>query len=51
MLLSPTLISCDSQRGDWYDTYQGDGYNYDVPVEAQLTGAGLNHQCFNIRRQ
>lgn len=40
LLLLPTLISCDSQRGDWYDTYQGDGYNYDVPVEAQLTGAG-----------
>ena len=41
LLLSPTLISCDSQRGDWYDTYQGDGYSSDVPVEAQLTGAGI----------
>lgn len=32
------LISGDSQRGDWYDTYQSDGWSYDTPAEALLTG-------------
>jgi hypothetical protein len=43
LLISPALAWPDSQRGDWYDTYNSDGWSYDVPVEAQLTGAGKNN--------
>ena len=46
VLASPLLIRGDSQRGDWYDTYQGDGWTYDTPADALLTGTTIQMSIF-----